>query len=1067
MKLKSCLIYILVFALMVWLPASGYAQTKVKVKGVVTSTSGEPLGGVSVTIKDAKGGTVTDSTGAFSITVEKGKILQFDHIGYLPFARGITEAGTVKVTLTQKMNNLDEVVVIGYGTQSRSAITGAVSKLVNKNLDEIPTSRLDNALIGKIAGVTIQNVTSEVGADPVVRIRGFSSISANSSPLVVVDGYPVPDGLSFVNPQDVASVEVLKDAAAAAIYGSRAANGVIIITTKSGAADRPRYNFKVYYGTRKPYKLNPIMTFSEYAEKLYREAAMRANDTTVAANRRNLISDQEQAAYILENQITGAPTNWQELGLQNSNISNAEFSVSGGKKEVKYYLSAGYQKDVGVMKFSDNTRGTMKARLDANLSKKVKLSFNFNPSYIKTNRPTVNYTDYFRTYSFVPLYHTNYTAQFVQQNPQWADILPGDYAQARHFNGLPYSGRMPDGTLWSSNGPVIPWSTSNNTPLSIADREKRYVESYRMLGGVDLSYEIIPRLVFKTALSGYYMQQNDRTFVQSNAEKDGDLNYAIFNDRNYKDVLWENTLNYNKRFGNHNITALVGFTAQQTWKDTSNMVGRNFPTEDFKTMNQAGQIDPALTYTLKDKIGLLSYLGRVTYDYKSKYLVAASFRTDGSSYFAPGHKWGYFPSISGGWAISQEPFFKAVKSVNNLKIRASYGATGNNRIPSFSYMDLLYPANYAFGTGTGSVILGLSPNSNTLANPLITWERTFEFNTGLDLGMFSNRLTLILDWYNRVTDRLLYNQATMSFTGSNQYINNIGKLRNKGVEIELGGVPVQTKNITWSTSVNFTRNKNTLLALGGEPYQYNYGERNEVYAAIVGQPAIQFFGYKTNGVWLSDKEIADAKAAGLTSTLSKYFQAGGLKYVDINGDNAIDANDRVPLGNPFPDFTWGFNNTITYKNFDFSMLIQGSQGGKLINGDLYYNETKKFNKLVNTDQRWVSAMYPGDGKTPYFTNGENWMLTDYVLESASYASLRNLIIGYKFQSKTLKHIGLNGLRIYASGDNLFYIMGKGYRGINPEARVTSGLYNSPLISGYQRGAFPIMRTYTFGIDLSF
>lgn len=1044
------------------------AQSKIKVQGTVKTMSGEVLAGASVTVKGTNQTVLTNAKGEFTISVDKGKILIFNYVGYASYAQGINDAATLNIILEDETTVIDEVVVVGYGTQKKSSVTGSVSKLVNTNLDEIATSRLDNALVGKIAGVTIQNVTSEAGADPVIRVRGFSGSSANSAPLVVVDGYPVPDGLSFVNPQDVASIEVLKDAASAAIYGSRAANGVILVTTKSGDYTKPKYTFKTYYGFKDPYKLNPLMTFSQYAEKLYAEAALRENDPSVPAVNKSSITPQERAAYIIENQISGQPTNWQQLGLQdNPAIFNAQIGISGGKKESKYYISANYQKDDGAMKFSDNTRMSVKAKLDGILSKKVTFNINFNPSYIKTNRPTINYTDYFRMYSYVPAYHSDFTAAFVTQNPQWSKLLPGDFAQARHFNGLPYSGLMPDGSMWTSDGNVDPWSTNNNTPLSIAASETRTRGSYRLLGGGDVSYEIMPKLIFKTSVGGYYNYQEDNTFTKRNARQDGAVSTASIGGRHYKDLLWENTLNYSLKKNGHSFTGLLGYTTQQTWIEQSNMVGRDFPTDNFETLNQAAQIDNSQTYTLKDRVGLVSYLGRITYDYKSKYLLSTSFRTDGSSYFAKGQKWGYFPSVSTGWVVSSEPFMEDISVISNLKLRTSYGATGNNRISSFAFQNLLYPSNYDFGGGNGSLSLGLAPNASLLANPAITWERTFESNTGLDLALLNNRYTLTVEYYNSVTDKLLYNQATMSFTGSNEYINNAGKVRNQGVEVELGSTLYKSRNLTWSSSINFSANKNKLLELGGEPFQYNFGERNEVYAAIVGQPAIQFFGYKTDGIWTSDAQIAEAKANGQTSTLSKYFTAGGLKYVDVDGNGIIDTRDRAVIGSPFPDFLWGFNNTVKYKSFDLNVLIQGSQGGKLVNGDAYYNEVRKFNTGYNTTNRWVSELNPGDGKTPYLTNGEDWMLSDYIVEDASYASIRSVILGYALPAKTFKKAGLTGMRVYASADNLLYLMGKSYRGVNPEARSTTSDYASPLINGYQRGAFPLVRTFTFGLDVNF
>lgn len=1047
-------------------PSTGWSQSKVKVQGVVKSATGETLPGASVTVKDTKQGAVTNNNGAFSITAETGKLLLFNFLGFQPQAYVVKQAESITITLQEIPNTMNEVVVIGYGTQKKSAVTGAVSKLKNENLDEIPTSRLDNALIGKIAGVTIQNVSSESGAEPIVRVRGFSSVSAGSQPLVVVDGYPVPDGLSFVNPQDVESIEVLKDAASAAIYGSRAANGVILITTKSGNSDKPRYSLKSYYGFKKPYALNPIMSITDYTKMLFAEAALRENDPTVPANAKNLITGPERAAYIIEDQISGSPTDWQQEALQNAGIKNIQLGISGGKKDLRYYISASGQKDEAVLKYSDNSRINVKAKVDGALSKKIDFSINFNPSYIKTQRPAVNFTDYFRFGSFLPVRHNDFTAAYVRQNSQWANVLPGDFVQARHFNGLQYSGTMPDGSSWTSTGPVEPFATSNNTPVSIAARENRDQQTYRMLGGGDVSIKFLPNLIFKSSIGGYYSQQENNTFTKTSARKDGDVNEATLYTRTYLDLLLENTLNYNLTKGNHSFSGLLGFTTQQTQIKESNMVGRNFPTDNFETLNQAAQIDQALTNTLKDRIGLISYLGRFTYDYKNKYLLAVSFRMDGSSYFAEGQKFGSFPAVSAGWGIGKEEFMKNISWISNMKIRASYGATGNNKIQSFAFQNLLYPGNYSFGSGTGSVNLGLAPNSDVLANPNITWERTFEFNAGLDLGLMKDRFGLTLEYYNSNTDKLLYKRSTQSFSGSFEYFDNSGRIRNQGLEIELSSHNIKNDHFQWSTSLNFSANRNKLLELGGEPFQYNYGERNEIYAAIVGQPAIQFFGYKTNGVWTSQAQIDEARAGGQTSALAKYYAPGGLKFVDVNGDNKIDVNDRTALGSPFPDFTWGINNTFKYKGFDLNILIQGVQGVKLINGDANYNESRRYNENFNKN-RWISAANPGDGKTPYYTNGENWLLTDYVIEDGSYAALRNVILGYTIPSKFTKKLGVTGIRVYSSADNLLYLMGKSYRGINPEARATSSQYSSPLVDGYQRGAFPISRTYTFGIDVNF
>lgn len=1069
-KLKPLLLLLLL------LQGYAYAQSTVKGK-VADAKTGLPLAAASISVVGAKAGTgvTTDSAGNFTLRLNSrssGKIM-ITAVGYKNQLIEPEGKDFLNVQMTAAATTLDDVVVIGYGAQRKSHLTGSIAKLKNDNLDEIPTSSLDKALIGKMAGVTVQNLSSEVGTTPRVRVRGLSSISANADPLVVVDGHPVPDGLAMVNPYDVESIEVLKDAASAAIYGSRGANGVIIITTKSGKTNKPKYTVKSYYGIKSAYKLHPIMSTTEYTQKMYDEAALRAKDPSVTADKQNLITPQEKARFLVESVLrNGQGTDWQDEGLQDAAIYNVQLGISGGK-DVRYYISGNYQGDRGIMTHNEFNRMNFKTKLDGNLGQKVKFSINLNPSYTRSELPAVNYTDYYRFYSGLPVYHTAATAAFVGQNAQWAALRPGDWAQASHFSNLVYQGYMPDGSYYNSaldgtvtGGKLIPFSSSNNTPKSIADRQSRFSDNYRILGGVDLSIELLRGFTLKSSASAYFNYTETNTFSKRNAKADGDVNRGVNYSRKFIDLLWENTLNYNKAIGDHNFSGVIGYTAQKTTINESQITGVNLPSDEIQTLNQASSIELAGTYTNKTPIGLISYLGRVTYDYQGKYLFSASLRTDGSGYFPPGQKYGWFPALSAGWRISSEPFMQDVDWLSNLKLRTSYGATGNNKIEPFAYLELLNMANYPLGGGTGTLNNGLAANNDVLPN-VLTWERTFQYNAGIDLGIFKDRFTLSLEYYNGTTDRLLFRQNAMSFSGSNQFWNNIGKVRNQGIEIELTSNNVRRKDLEWSTMFNIAANRNKLLDMGGEPFQYNYGERNEIYAAMVGSPSVQFFGYKTNGVWTSDQEIADAQAKGLSSSLSKYFVAGGLKFVDVNGDNRIDEKDRTVLGKPFPDFTWGITNTIKYKSFDLGFTIQGVQGLELINGDANYNESKWYNRNYNTANRWVSAAFPGDGKTPYGTNGSDWMLTDYVMENGSYAALRNVILGYTLPPSIAKRMKLTGVRLYASGENLLYIMSSSYRGINPEARTTSNQYASPLIDGYQRGAFPIGRTVTLGLDINF
>src|SRR5436190_173259 len=1068
MKKSRCLFVML----LVLISSIAVAQKKTITGKVVDQSTGEPLPGVNILASKQKGGVATKPDGTYSITVKSvSSTLIFSYVGFAAQTVTIGDKTIIDIALVPAVTTNDDVVVIGYGTQKKSHLTGAVSKYKNEKLDESPVSRLDQALQGKIAGVQVQNISSEAGADPKVRIRGINSITASSNPLIVVDGHMIEDGMSgfsMINMADVESVEVLKDAASAAIYGSRAANGVIIITTKSGKADKTKYTFKFSTGAKTAYETYPMMTTTEYTNLLYYEASLKAKDPSIPAPTGTaIISNNERAAYVVENTLRGGHgTDWQGQALRNATVRNLLLNVSGGTKTIKYFISGGYQKDDGLMYHSTYDKFSIRGRTDIQFSKRVKFTFNVNPTYIKRERPSVNYIDFVRFQSFLPVYHDDVTAAFVSQAAQWANVKTGDFAQARHFNGRVYSGLMPDGSLWTTTSATDPFNTANNTPKSVMETRTINSDDYRVLSSGDLTINIIPGLDFKTLASAYVAYSNTLDFAKRNSFKDGDLNRGQYNNRLFIDLLSENTLTYVKQIKNHSINILAGFTAQKTRVKDEQMVGLDYPSDHITTLNTALQIDKAGSFNITTPRGLLSYLGRVMYSYQNKYLLSASIRADGSSKFAPGHKWGSFPAASVGWVVSQEKFMKDITWLNTLKIRGSYGLIGNNNIPDFAWVDLLYIANYPLGSGTGTSTPGQAPSSSTLANSNISWERTFSFNGGVDIALFKNAITLSIDAYRSKTEALLLNQATMGFTGTQSTINNIGKLQNDGIEVELTTNNIRKKDFRWTTSLNISHVKNKLLDLGPDAFFLNQGERTELYMNKVNNIFIQYFGYKTNGVWLSQAEIDAARAGGLTSGLSNLFVPGGLKLVDVNGDKVIDDKDRVVTGDPYPDFTWGITNNFTYKDFDLSFMFQGVNGGQLINGDPNYNETKRYNKNYNNN-RWLSPMFPGDGKTPYSTVRFNWMLTDYVVEDASYFTLREVIVGYTLPAKLSRPLRLSSLRVYFSGQNLFFGFGKNYRGINPEARFTTGPYAIPQVDGYQRGSYPIPRTMIFGIDVNF
>jgi TonB-linked SusC/RagA family outer membrane protein len=1048
-----------------------------KITGIVISSTGDPLPGVSIVVKETTIGVVSNIDGTYTINIpEENAVLVFSSIGYVTAEVPTGTKSTVDVILNEDVKLVDEVVIVAYGTQKKSHLTGSVASLKTDKLDEVPVSRADQALQGKLAGVQINNSNPEAGSAPQIRVRGMGSISANSDPLIVVDGFPVPDGLSMVSMGDVESIEVLKDAASAALYGSRAANGVILVTTKSGNISKAKFNFKMYSGTRTALKLPDLLSTDEYIGLLYNEAALRRLDPAVDGNASvtmafNKATDAERTGYMILHNYDDQPTNWLDEGLRtHGSMQSYQLSASGGDKNLKYFLSGNYNKEDGIMKNSTYDKYTFRAKMDGKLSKAVSVGVNIAPTFSRQERPAVDLTDYMRFPSWMPIRHNAATAALSGK-------IAGDYAQPSDFNGSTMSGAGYEGEVWHLSG-QSPFSSSNQNPVSIRERTTIFTDDYRLQSNVYLIAEILPGLQFKTSNGIYAAYREYNRKEQTSAIKAGVPNSLTRQTTMHTELLSENTLDYTKKIGNHEIGALVGFIMQKTNDKYNAIVATGFPDEQMLSYNLASQLlldSPTLpgTTSFYYSEALMSVLGRINYAYKGKYMTSVSFRSDGSSKFSEGHKWGNFPAASVGWRVSEEDFLKSSDWLSNLKLRASLGLTGNNSIPQYSYMNTINTSNYVLGTGTGLMVSGMASNSLALGNPDITWEQTREANYGIDLGLFKNRLGLTIEYYNSNTIQLLLQQPAMYITGHESYWNNIGKVNNKGIEIELSTTNIDKNGFTWKTSANFSTNKNTLLNYGNKTKEDNFGERNEVYRAIVGQPAIQFFGYKSDGVYTTFEEVAAAKAitdaSGVPFTYTKFSPVvGGLKVVNTNGDNKLDPDDRVVIGNPFPDFTWGITNTLTYKNFDLSFLIQGVQGNDIIDGNLNYNEQLRLNTAY-TNNRYVSPAYPGNSKTVYSTTtgGTDLMLSDYCVEDGSYAALRDFSFGYRIPGAVAKVLKINNMRAYFSAQNLVYLMASNYRGINPEARKTSGNYTSPLLDGYQRGAFPLNRTFTAGIDITF
>ena len=1066
---KPILLFLLIFTSII------YAQTGSKVSGTVVDGKGLTIPGVTVTCEDKS--VSTDIDGKYTIAIKNSKsILKYTFVG---FETQIVIAGkekTIDIVLKESLSALDEVVVIGYGTQKRSSVTGSVSKFQNEKLNELAVSRVDQALQGKIAGVNIQNTSSEAGSNPKITIRGISSITAGNNPLIIVDGQPNQDGLGSLNMADIQSVEVLKDAASAAIYGSRGASGVIIVTTKSGKTDKVRFKLNYQTGVKNPYEIYPMMTSSDYVRLLYKERDMKKLDPTVV-QAQNTVSANNNAMWLVEQELLGGKgTDYQDEVLRTGMYKTVGLSASGGSKSSKYYVSLGYNGDEGMMIRSDFQKFNFLTKLDMELSKKVKLAININPQYQTKETPAENFTNFIRYPSFLPVQHNELSQNFVSQNPQWASLTAGNYAHPRHFSNLTYpamgmTGLLPDGTIMVPRAGTSPFGSAQNNPMGAISNQFDDTKEFRFQGAATLTVNLAKGLDFKT-MASTFMRYSDRLYwTNTDATGDGIANRGVYTKTTFRDLLSENTLVYKNAIRDHSFDAVAGFTAETTKTTNQTVIGQGYPSDNIRTLNNATLITiPVPTDSpnanINNEIGLLSYLARLNYGYKDKYLLSMSIRTDGSSYFGPGYKWGTFPAASIGWKVNNESFMSNVNWVSKLLLRASYGISGNNRIGDFLFVSSLANANYISGAGTGTNVPGLAPNPNIQSNPEITWESTYQTNVGFDLSMFKNRVNISVDAYQSTTDKLLLNQPTMAFTGVPLVINNIGSMNNKGIEFELTTTNIKTRDFKWTTAANISHTENKVRELGKEAFLRSQGERTEVYQTRVGDPLVQYYGFKTDGVWLSQAQIDEAKAAGITSPLAQMFIPGGLKLVDVNGDKIIDNNDRTIIGNPYPDFIWGMTNNFTYKAFDLGFSFQGSQGGQLINGDPNYNETKRTN-LNYTENRWVSAMFPGDGKTPFETSGFNWMLTDYVVEDASYIALRDITIGFTMPEEFAKKCLVNGMRLYFSGQNMYFYTPSNYRGINTEGRSNNGPYSSTLIDGYQRGAFPIPKTVVFGLDINF
>lgn len=1063
---------LLFIALIILSPFVLLAQQR-QIKGTVTDETGAGVADATITVKGTAAKAKSDANGNFIISAGTAKTVQLV-ISHLSFAEKTVSvsANEIMITLEKGSKQLDEVIVVGYGTQKKGSVTGAVSTLRNENLDERAITRVDQALVGQLAGVTVKQTTGVPGKAFSVQVRGSGSISGGNEPLYVIDGFPLSvnssntgngsfstgNPLDNINPNDIESVEVLKDAAAAAIYGSRASNGVVLITTKRGQAGKAKITFNTYMGYNQAAKKLQMLNGQEWIDRAteminaayvlkFGSTGATANDNAATRQAKiGLTGSQVSTAYMLDPRwaMPGHPGlafwDWQDVIERKGLMQNHEISASGGTDAIKYFISGNYADQNGYVIGLGYKSYSARANVEFNASRKLKFGVNIAPSYSITKDPGVEGKD--------AIFH-----QAISTTPVQEDTMGVYFNIGRNASYL--------------------WSNSNNSALGKLQNNVGTTKRYRTLSTIFGEYEIIKGLNFRTSvnldntdnISNAYVPyittgtQVSRTFTGSNnllATTSGS-----YNSYRRQTFVNENTLSYNTVIKSvHSLNILLGQSYNLDRFDRTTLSSSGgYTSAVIQTLNAAAAVTGNTTST---QSVLLSYFSRLQYGYKDKYLLSASLRRDGSSRFGINNQYGIFPSASLGWRVSQENFMQSVHAISNLKLRASYGVNGNNNLPNdYASIATLGTANYVFGTTQASAI-GQVPN--TLANPNLQWEKSQTFDVGIDFGLFNNRITGSFDYYNKLNTQLLLNVQVPEATGFQTYLNNIGSVRNIGQELQ-----INTRNLLgkfqWNTSVNISHNINRIESLAPGQTQIIIPNGFEVTDQIlrVGSPLNSIYVVQQTG-FLTQEDINKKVAVyGSGETV------GDPKFLDLNGDGVITEADKMIVGHPNPDFTYGVTNTFRYQDFDLSILVQGQWGGSIYSqlGRAITRTGQGFtdNAPASYTQRWISPDNQGAGRfskaysTFGFVAGTDW------LYSSDYIRVRDITLGYNLK-KIVKTSFISGARVYLTLEN-FFGHDKYYNGLNPEAANTTISSNGSYPEAGDYGGLPLAKSFIFGVNITF
>ncbi|NIJ54467.1 TonB-dependent receptor [Dyadobacter arcticus] len=986
--------------------------------GKVTDEKGLVLAGVNVILKGTQTGSTTDTDGQYSIQVpDENAILVFSFVGYQSQEIAVGDKTSISISLKPEDRALEEIIVVGYGTQKQREVTGSIATIQAAQLEDQPVGQFAQKLQGRVAGVQINQSTGVPGAGIAIRIRGAASINAGNNPLYVVDGFPIVGGINNINPNEIESFSILKGASAAALYGSRAANGVVLITTKQAKPGKTSIQFSATYGV---------------ARVPQRGRAKLMNAKEFLADRKAIFEDKIKyegwtggipELYQNPEAYSGPDTDWYEELLQPAGQNSYNLTLLSNKDNFSTATTLGYYKEKGSIINTDFQRFSLRSNNEYKVNKAIKVGINIAPTYQTSNNPD---SDNF--YSLI------YAAVITPSIFSPDDTNP-DGSRKLSFTG-PGLFTFPN---WKRSLEETKNVTNATRLLSSAYAQVEFLKDFRFKSSVSIDIENRKQRIFSPSTVGT---------IFANAPK---LATGSYQTNQYTSWLTENTLNYAKTFGgDHTVEALVGYSAQLFRQENNTLTGTSFPDDAVSWIDAAALKSGSSNAT---EWSLLSLYSRLNYNFKGKYLLSASIRRDGSSRFGSDNRWGAFPSISAGWIISDEGFAQRWRSVSYLKLRTEFGDAGNFNIGNYSQFGNINSTNYVFG---GALVQGRSPSS--IGNSLLTWETTRGMDVGLDIGLFKDRISLTLDYYNKSTKNMLYQVDIPNGAGFSNIQDNIGEFHFWGYE-----AGVTTKNLVgdlkWSTDFNISINRNKVIKLGTNNTPIGgIGEySSDIWKTEVGNPMGQFYGYVFDGIYMTKSEF-DSQPKHSTS------QIGTMRMKDLNADGVINSLDRTYIGNPSPKFLFGINNSLTYKSFDLNLVFSGSYGGKMYYSLAEWSETLEgiFNVEKYMKDRWRSEENPGAGIVGRSLSGTTSFPRsnqDRLVLDASYLTLKNVTLGYTFPALT-KYV--SKARIFISVQQAF-ILTK-YKGANPEASL-NGL--NGLREGVDVSPYPIPRTVALGVNLSF